>query len=75
MNTLMHNYMSRYMRKPTLWPLHNVLTLISLHSPHRLIWVNTFLIGGYRGSNDSWNRKSTGSEKFLSRLACAACSG
>ena len=38
--------MSRPARKPTLWPMRNVSTQISLRSPRRLIRADTFRLKG-----------------------------
>ena len=57
--------------KTTLWPLCDVSIQISLRM---LIRADTFRLKGIEVYiNQSWNRKSTGGEKCLSRLACAAC--
>ena len=70
-----HN-MSCSTRKPTSRTLHNVSTQISLISQHRLIWADTFRLGGIEvKSNDSWNIKSRVGEKCLSDWASATCLG
>ena len=49
---------------------------ISLRNPRRLIRADTFRLRGIEvWINYSWNRKSTGGEKCLSGLACAAYLG